>query len=359
MKNITLSLIAIFILSSLTSIAQIGNIEFEKTTHDFGKIREEIKKAEYKFVFKNTGDGDLKILKVQTSCGCTASDYPRTPIKPGESSVLTVFYSTTNRPSTFRKSITVTVNNPDKPHTVLYIKGFVIPKSKGEESLYPTSIGNLKLMSNHLAFNEMLTTDTRTDSLKIYNKWESPMDIKFEQVPQNIKISCTKSKLQPKESAYIIVTYDASKKQDFGLVYDRVAIRTNDKTQPLKIINISSRIKQDFSKMSSRDLKKAPKMIFNETTHDFGTVAPGTKITYSFTFKNEGKKELKVLKVKASCGCTTTKLDKRNYKKNEDGSIEIVFNTRGRKGRQHKTITVTTNDPTNPQITLTVRGELK
>ena len=353
------SLLFITLIFSTYSFAQVGQIKFDKTTHDFGKIKEEIKSTSYEFEFTNTGKGDLKILKVKTSCGCTASKYTKTPIKPGKKGTIKVTYSTTNRPSTFRKSITVTVNNPDQPHTVLFIKGFVIPKVKGKADLYPTVIGNLRLKSNHIAFNEMLTTDIRTDSMKIYNAWGHEMEISFEQVPQHLSIKCTKPILKEQEEAYIVVTYDASKKSDFGLVYDRIAIRTNDITQPMKILNVSARISQDFSNMSERDLKKAPIISFLNTTYDFGTVKPGTVITYSFDFTNEGKKTLKILKTKTSCGCTTTKLAVKEYKKKAGGSIEAVFNTRGRKGNQHKTITIISNDPKNPQIILTIKGELK
>ncbi|RLD44529.1 MAG: hypothetical protein DRI86_07250 [Bacteroidetes bacterium] len=359
MKLIKNSLAIIFLFISTFSFAQVGQVTFKETTHDFGKIKEELKKVSYDFEFTNTGKGDLKILKVKTSCGCTASQYTKTPIKPGKSGNIKVTYTTTNRPSTFRKSITVTVNNPDQPHTVLFIKGFVIPKEKGITGIYPTAIGNLKLVSNHLAFNKMLTSETRTDSMKIYNAWGHPMEISFEQIPPHLKVKCSTSKLDENESAYIIVTYDASKKNDYGLVYDRIAIRTNDNTQPMKILNVSARISQDFSGMSERELKKAPKISFLNTTYDFGTVKPGTVVKYSFDFTNEGKKTLNILKVKTSCGCTTTKLDVKTYKKGAAGKIDAIFNTRGRKGRQHKTITIITNDPKNPQITLTVKGELK
>ncbi len=359
MKYRTNILLIVFLFININIFAQVGKIQFEKTTHDFGKIKEEIRKATYEFKFTNIGKGDLKILKVQTSCGCTASEYTKSPIKPGENGILKVTYSTTNRPSTFRKSITVTVNNPDKPHTVLFIKGFVIPKQKGIADNYPTAIGNLKLVSNHLAFNEMLTSETKVDSMKIFNNWSAPMDISFEQIPAHIKIKCTVKTMQPQEEAYIIVTYDGSKKNDFGLVYDRIAIRTNDATQPMKILNVSARLSQDFSNLSARELKKAPKIVFDQTTYDFGTVSVGTTITYSFNFTNEGKKTLNIYKVKTSCGCTTTKLKTKEYKKSKSGSIDAVFNTRGRKGPQHKTITVVTNDPKNPQIVLTIKGDIK
>ena len=352
-------ILTISILISLGSYAQLGEIKFEKTTHDFGKIKEEIKHASYEFEFTNTGKGDLKILKVRTSCGCTASEYTKSPIAPGKKGVIKVTYSTINRPAAFRKSITVTINNPDKPHTVLFIKGFVIPRKKGNTDKFPTAVGNLRLTSNHLAFNEMKNTEIRTDSLRIFNAWGHPMNISFEQVPSHITVRCTTPQLKQNETAYIIVTYDGSKKNEYGLVYDRIAIRTNDATQPMKILNISARLSQDFSKLSEKDLRKAPKVVFLNTTYDFDTVRAGTVVIYGFNFSNEGKRDLEILSVKTSCGCTTTKLDVKTFRKGKSGTITATFNTRGRKGRQHKTITIITNDPMNPQIVLTIKGVLK
>lgn len=360
MKHLSSIVLIFSFFISITLSAQVGKISFEKTTHDFGKIKEELKSAVYKFKFSNVGDGDLKLLNVRTSCGCTASEYTKTPIKPGQTGEIKVTYHTSHRPGSFRKSITVTINNPDKPNTVLFIKGFVIPKSKTKGDFYPTAMGNLKLMSNHLAFNDVKTTEVRTDSMKIYNNWGHPLSISFEQIPPHlqVKLSNGKKELAIGEESYIVVTYNAKMKKDFGLVYDRITILTNDNVQPKKTLTVSARLSQDFSNLTEKDLKKAPKIIFKETNFNFDTVKSGTVVTYKFEFKNEGKKPLDILKVKTSCGCTTTKLTETTYKKGKGGAIEITFNTSGRKGRQHKTVTVITNDPQNPEILLNINGEL-
>ncbi len=345
-------------LLSLGIQAQIGNIKFDETTHDFGKVKEEVNYASYTFKFKNTGDGDLKLLNVRASCGCTTPSYSREPIKPGEQGEIKVKYHTTRRPGAFRKSITITINNPDHPNSVIFIKGFVIPKAKSKGDYYPVSVGNLKLMSNHLAFNDIKTTEIKTDSMKIYNNWGHPMNISFNRLPPHLQVKAVPSVLPAGKEGYIIVTYDANKKKDFGLVYDRIAIKTNDNVQTIKNLNVSARINQDFSNMSAKDLKKAPKIVFDQSSYDFGKLKSGSTVKYNYTFKNEGKRPLDILKVKTSCGCTTTKLPQKTYKKGKSGSIEVSFNTSGRRGKQHKTITVITNDPKNSEIVLSLSGEL-
>jgi hypothetical protein len=360
MNNIKQSLlILLFIVSGISVMAQSGKINFENKTHDFGTIKEEIGNAVAKFVFTNTGKADLKILKVKTSCGCTASDYSRNVIKPGEKGFVSATYHTAHRPGPFRKTITVTVNDPDNPNTVLFIKGTVTPRKKSPADFFPTSMGNLKLMSNHLAFNKMKLTEIRTDTMQVYNNWGHPMEFSFPNLPGHLNIKMLPSSTLPAHSkGYIVVTYDANKKNDFGLAYDRIAIQTNDPQQVMKTLTVSAILTQDFSNITEKQLKKAPKIVFNQTTYDFGKVKSGTLIKFSFVLTNEGKQELVIHKIKASCGCTATKPASTHIKKNKSTEIAVEFNTTGRRGRQHKTITVISNDPTNPQIILNVQGEL-
>lgn len=99
-------------------------ISFKKTEHDFGKvIAGEV--VSYSFKFTNTGNTDLIITKVSTSCGCTASHYPVDPIKPGETKAIEAKFDSQNRMGFQNKRITVLTNaTPAKQN--LYIKADVI-----------------------------------------------------------------------------------------------------------------------------------------------------------------------------------------------------------------------------------------
>ncbi len=111
--------------------------------------------------------------------------------------------------------------------------------------------------------------------------------------------------------------------------------------------------------MNQRKLDKAPKIVFKNKYYDFGKIKKGSKITYNFEFVNEGKKDLVILKTISSCGCTAINSKASIIKQQESGSIGIVFSTAGRTGKQHKTVTIISNDPRNPEIILYISGELK
>ncbi len=98
------------------------------------------------------------------------------------------------------------------------------------------------------------------------------------------------------------------------------------------------------------DMNQLPVFEWRETLHDFGTVIEGEKVTYSFVFKNTGKRDLLISGVRASCGCTATEYTQEAVPPGEEGIVSVTFNTHRRRGFQHKSITVTANTQPNKAV---------
>ncbi|PID93435.1 MAG: hypothetical protein CSA95_07685 [Bacteroidetes bacterium] len=88
---------------------------------------------------------------------------------------------------------------------------------------------------------------------------------------------------------------------------------------------------------------KEPKLVFEKNQHDFGRVVQGEKVTFGFKFANEGEKDLLIVKVKATCGCTVIDYPRKPLAPGEKGVLHVTFNSEGKKGYQNKQVTVTTN----------------
>ena len=100
-----------------------AQITFEKTSHNFGSFPESSPKVTCTFKFKNTGNGPLVIHQAIASCGCTVPQYPKEPIKPGESAEVTRTYNGDRKfPGHFRKTITLS-NKSENEITRLVIEG--------------------------------------------------------------------------------------------------------------------------------------------------------------------------------------------------------------------------------------------
>lgn len=102
-----------------------------------------------------------------------------------------------------------------------------------------------------------------------------------------------------------------------------------------------------------------PKVAVQQLEHDFGTIKQGDKVTHSFIISNSGGDVLKILDVKASCGCTAANPDKKELGPGESTKIIVSFDSKGRKGPQVKTVRVKTNDPDNKEIVFTFRCNIE
>ncbi len=121
-----LNLLFLFVISSAFAQESGAEINFETSTIDYGIISNG-SDGQRIFSFSNSGNTDLIIQNVQSSCGCTVPKKPDGPITPGKSSEIIVRYDT-NRVGPFRKTITVTTNVLKNPIIALKIKGTVLPK---------------------------------------------------------------------------------------------------------------------------------------------------------------------------------------------------------------------------------------
>lgn len=104
--------------------------------------------------------------------------------------------------------------------------------------------------------------------------------------------------------------------------------------------------------------EEAPRIVFDSVNYDFGRVNQGENVVHRFVFRNRGGGDLEIERVRSSCGCTSTLLSANTILPGKKGEIKATFSTRGRKGRQSKSITVVSNDPDNSRVRLTISGEI-
>ncbi len=99
-----------------------SGITWKEDSFDFGSI-EKGKPVSHEFTFKNTTKQTILITNVKAACGCTATNYTKTPIKPGETGSVTATYNAATAGS-FNKTVTVTTNDSEV-NKILTIKGKV------------------------------------------------------------------------------------------------------------------------------------------------------------------------------------------------------------------------------------------
>jgi hypothetical protein len=115
--------------------------------------------------------------------------------------------------------------------------------------------------------------------------------------------------------------------------------------------------KNSASSVSNKNSSGTSEIIFREYQHDFGKVAEGEKVSYSFAFDNKGTANLILSSATTTCGCTVPKYDTKPIPPGTSGNLEVVFDTSGRNGMQTKTITVKSN-ATTPVVLLKITAEV-
>jgi hypothetical protein len=99
----------------------------------------------------------------------------------------------------------------------------------------------------------------------------------------------------------------------------------------------------------------APKMEIPVKDYSAGVVQKGQKVEYAFVIKNTGKAPLQILEAKPGCGCTVAEFDKEIAPGGTGRVKAVVDTTNFSYGEQGKSITVRTNDPVQPSVSLQLR----
>lgn len=240
------------------------------------------------------------------------------------------------------------------------MEGFTQVKEENQDDwinkYYHIKVGNLWFNSTRFAFDDITSTQVKADTIPVYNALDRPMEMYFKSLPPYVKAELHPATLEPGEEGIIVVIYDANKKGTFGPVFEPISLYTNDTIRPEKRLILNPNIQEDFSAWTAEQWADAPKLVFETETFVFDTVATGTKVEYDFVFSNEGKSDLLIRNVKAGCGCTATNPEKTQLRPGESSKIGIIFNTSGRKGHQHKSVTVIANDPAKSATILWIKG---
>jgi hypothetical protein len=122
--------------------------------------------------------------------------------------------------------------------------------------------------------------------------------------------------------------------------------------------NAASKVKtENLEKAKERDVAstKLPVASFDKMEYDFGTINEGDVIETTFVLTNTGKTDLVISNAKGSCGCTVPTWTKEPIKPGSSTEIGVKFNSRNKKNKQTKTVTLMTNTLNGKEV-LKIKG---
>jgi Protein of unknown function (DUF1573) len=338
----------------------IEELKFAEINHDFGLIKEVDGPAGYQFDFTNTTQSPITITNVRASCGCTTPAWTREPVLPGDSGFIKAVYNPLNRPGPFHKTLTVTTNGKENT-IILRIQGKVEPKPRTIEDDYPTEMGGLRVKYRAFNMGKIYSNEPAVKEFVVYNQSDKEISFTDEVLsPKYIMVTFNPQTIAPKQKGAVIITYDAATRKDLGFMSDNVVFNTNEEgADSRKTFSVYADINEYFAPLTPEQAAMAPKLLITEKVHEFGKIVQGTSVTTSFVLKNEGKTVLNIRKTHTSCNCTIANLTKDVIAPGEELTMDVTFNSTGRRGNQQKSITIYSNDPATPVQRVTIKANVQ
>lgn len=155
-------------------------IEVANPIYDFGSVLSGIP-VTHGFAIRNAGSAELRIVKVQTSCGCTVAESGNRDLKPGQSTEITVNFDTKHQSGHREREITVYSNDPSHPTTVLMLKGDIKVEAQAVPSAVDFEVLHKGTQASRQIKIEYLGSGSNFKVTKVEN---SNPDIKVKMVPR-------------------------------------------------------------------------------------------------------------------------------------------------------------------------------
>lgn len=109
----------------------------------------------------------------------------------------------------------------------------------------------------------------------------------------------------------------------------------------------------------SMDNTQYTEIEWKEKNVSLGSITEGQKVEIVYRFKNTGDKPLVISKVTPGCGCTVAETPAAPVAPGKEGIIKGAFDSNGRLGTQHKSISVYANTKGEQHHELVFEVEVK
>ena len=117
MKKIMIAFLALAMGTSVIAQKKVTDVaKFNTDTYDFGKIKQNVP-ATATFTVTNVGTTPLIIEQASPTCGCTISDYTKSPIAPGQTGTIKATYNAAAL-GAIHKNLTVKFAGVDEIKTI-------------------------------------------------------------------------------------------------------------------------------------------------------------------------------------------------------------------------------------------------
>ena len=337
-------------MAASTAFAQ--KLTIDKTTIDVGKTGFQVP-VTATFEMRNKSSKQMVISRLETDCGCTTIDGPKT-IGPGERFTISMTYDA-RMLGHFTKQATLYSNASPEP-VYLKMKGVVLTNVVDYSKRYPYDMGGMLASINNIEFDDVKKGEHREVEINLMNNTEQDMTPNMLHLPSYLHALAMPEKLEPNRSGKIILTLNSEEVQQYGLTQVSIylAKKLGEKISSDTEIPVSIVLLPDMTAFEGQNIELAPRLQLSaqalnlDAHHKNGTII----------LSNTGKSVLKVTSLQMFTGGVQVKLPKSELQPGESTKLRVnIIPNQIRKARSKPRILMITNDPQHAKEVITINVE--
>lgn len=352
---------AILISAAATAAYASESVQWLETNHNFGAFDENMGRVSTVFRFVNTGTEPVSIVTARASCGCTAPEYDRAPVAPGDTAAVTVTYDPAGRPGRFSKYVAVDFSY-EGSRQKLTIEGTVVGNSASVAQQYPAECTSMLRLSRGAAMmGDVVKGQLKTLFLKAYNASHDSIRPSVSNLPKYVSVTVAPERVAPGEQCSFIFYFRSDRCPLYGLVSDTLYVSPDPLSSTICPLPLTALVNEDFTKLSPKQLAKAPAIRIENPSADFDVLeAASPAVERTVEIANTGKSTLEIRRVYTATPGVSVSIDRTSLKPGKKATIKVCVNPAELTGALlNARISVISNDPTQPIATIRAVGTIR
>jgi len=356
----------LFIYLSFSAAVQVSHSQalervpliWDKKVIEIGPVLEERGEALVEFKGKNLSKVPVLITDVVPDCGCTTVDYSTDSISPGDFGIIKVKFDPENKGGFFKKNIIVRTSLDIYGDSLQFV-GNHFPLVESPGNTYVERNGDVGMRLSVINFGDVFQNQPKQKYVEVYNFGKQSIDFSNAQnkLPKHISFKVSPEKILPNHRAIFELIYDGAIKDDLGIFQEVLNIESIDgKKFDLKLV---ANVFEYYPPLPKSRLNEVAKLGISETEIDLREISSRQVVEKVIYLSNLGNEPLMLKKLVPNCDCLKLNLDKKELKPGENTKLTFIFDPKGRKGIDHRNITIFSNDPLYPVRTIVIRSSVK
>lgn len=357
MKRVYVLLVLILMAFSSPGNAQdVSDIKFSDTSYYFGVFNRNQGLKTHTFKLENTGTKPLLITRVKTTCGCTATEWTKKPVLPGEMGEVKVQFNPQKFSGYFSKKLSVYTNQSANAID-LHISGRIQVNNKVSDE-FDYFIGDLKADRDYVDFGEVEAgSKPLTKEIGLINIMRDTVWLKMGNSPKQLTIKQSRTEIAPGGNCKLTFSFDPSAENEWGSLdaFVKLTIQRSIKTETIKL-PVKLAVIDGFSRMDEKQLLNAPVISFSNSDEVLLEAAKtGRWENVKLELTNTGASELQIRKLELNSENIQVKEYDKTVAPGKSGKIVLMYRQPVQSEFVDEHLIVWSNSPKNYRLDIPIR----